>query len=35
MEAEEIPFTGKDLAKLVELIDKGTISSAIGKKVVV
>ena len=35
MEAEEIPFTGEDLAKLVELIDKGTISSAIGKKVVV
>ena len=35
MEAEEIPFTGKELAKLIELIDKGTISSAIGKKVVV
>ena len=35
MEAENIPFTGKDLAKLVELIDKGTISSAIGKKVIV
>ena len=35
MEAEEIPFTGEDLAKLVKLIDKGTISSAIGKKVVV
>lgn len=34
MEAEEIPFTGKELAQLVELIDKGTISSAIGKKVV-
>ena len=32
MEAEEIPFTGKELAKLVELIEKGTISSAIGKK---
>lgn len=35
MEPENLPFTGKDLAKLVELIDKGTISSAIGKKVVV
>ena len=35
MEPENIPFTGKELAKLVELIDKGTISSAIGKKVVV
>ncbi len=33
MEPENIPFTGKELAKLVELIDKGTISSAIGKKV--
>lgn len=35
MEPENLPFTGKDLAKLVELIDKETISSAIGKKVVV
>ena len=34
MEAEEIPFTGKALAKLIELIEKGTISSAIGKKVI-
>lgn len=34
MEPDQIPFTGKELAKLVELIDKGTISSAIGKKVV-
>ena len=34
IEAEEIPFTGKELAKLVELIEKGTISSAIGKKVI-
>lgn len=34
MEPEEIPFTGVELAKLVELIDNGTISSAIGKKVV-
>ena len=34
MEPENIPFTGKELASLVELIDKGTISSAIGKKVI-
>ena len=34
MEASEIPFTGKELASLVSLIEKGTISSAIGKKVV-
>lgn len=34
MEPENIPFTGKEVAKLVELIDKGTISSAIAKKVV-
>lgn len=34
MEAEKIPFSGKELAKLVELIEKGTISSAIGKKVI-
>ena len=34
LEADKIPFTGKELAKLVELIDKGTISSAIGKKVI-
>lgn len=33
LEPENIPFTGKELAQLVELIDKGTISSAIGKKV--
>ena len=33
MEAEEIPFTAENLAKMIELIDKGTISSAIGKKV--
>ncbi len=33
MEPENIPFTGKELAQLVLLIDKGTISSAIGKKV--
>ena len=34
MEPSDIPFTAEHLAKLVELIEKGTISSAIGKKVV-
>ena len=34
MEPSEIPFNAECLAKLVELIDEGTISSAIGKKVV-
>ena len=34
LEPDSIPFTAEELAKLVELIDKGTISSAIGKKVV-
>ena len=34
LEPDSIPFTAGELAKLVELIDKGTISSAIGKKVV-
>lgn len=34
MEAIDIPFTAKELAELIELIDKGTISSAIGKKVI-
>ena len=33
MEPEQIPFTAPELAKMIELIDKGTISSAIGKKV--
>lgn len=33
MEPNEIPFTSKELAELVSLIDKGTISSSIGKKV--
>ena len=33
MEPQDIPFSGNDLAKLVSLIEKGTISSAIGKKV--
>lgn len=31
----EIPFDGNQLGKLVILIDKGTISSSIGKKVLV
>ena len=34
LEADKIPFKAEQLAKLVELIEKGTISSAIGKKVV-
>ena len=34
MEPSEIPFSGKELASLILLIEKGTISSAIGKKVV-
>lgn len=33
IEPNEIPFTAEELAKLVILIDKGTISSSIGKKV--
>ena len=33
MEPSQIPFTAEHLAKLVILIDKGTISSSIGKKV--
>ena len=32
-EPDKIPFTAEQLAKMVELIDKGTISTAIGKKV--
>ena len=35
MDPIEIPFDAKQLAKLVMLIDKGTISSSIGKKVLV
>ncbi len=35
MDAIEIPFDASQLAKLVILIDKGTISSSIGKKVLV
>jgi len=33
IEAESLPFTAKQLAELIILIDKGTISSAIAKKV--
>ena len=33
IDAVEIPFGAEELAKLVILIDKGTISSSIGKKV--
>ena len=33
LEPEQIPFTAEALAELVALIDKGTISSAIAKKV--
>ena len=35
IEPDQIPFTAEQLAKMIELIDKGTISSAIGKKVIV
>ena len=35
IEPSEIPFTAEQLAELVMLIDKGTISSAIAKKVLV
>ncbi len=35
MEPIQIPFDAKQLGKLVVLIDKGTISSSIGKKVLV
>ena len=35
MEPIAIPFDGNQLGKLVVLIDKGTISSSIGKKVLV
>ncbi len=33
MEAKEIPFTAEQLGNLITLIDKGTISSSIAKKV--
>ena len=33
MEPSEIKFSAQDLAELIELIEKGTISSAIAKKV--
>ena len=32
MEPEEIPFTAEELAEMVTLINKGTISTSIGKK---
>ena len=34
MEPEQIPFTQEQLAEVIQLIQKGTISSAIAKKVV-
>ena len=34
MEPDQIPFGSAELAKVVELIEKGTISSAIAKKVI-
>lgn len=33
LEPENIPFTAEQLAEMIELIEKGTISSSIGKKV--
>lgn len=33
LEPDQIPFTAEQLAKMITLIDKGTISSAIAKKV--
>ena len=33
IEPDQIPFTAEELAKMIMLIEKGTISSAIGKKV--
>ena len=33
IEASQIPFSAKSLAELISLIDKGTISTAIAKKV--
>ena len=33
IEPDQIPFTANQLAKMIELIEKGIISSAIGKKV--
>ncbi len=34
LEADQIPFTAEELDKVIQLIEKGTISSAIAKKVV-
>ena len=33
LEPENIPFTAEQLAQMIELIEKGTISSSIGKKI--
>ena len=35
IEPDAIPFTAEQLAKMIQLIEKGTISSAIGKKVLI
>ena len=35
LEPDQIPFSAESLAELVSLIDKGTISGAIGKKVLI
>ena len=35
IEPDQIPFKAEELAKMIQLIDKGTISSAIAKKVIV
>jgi len=35
IEAENLPFTANELAELITLIDKGTISTAIAKKVLI
>ena len=35
LEPDQMPFTAEHLAKMISLIEKGTISSAIGKKVIV
>jgi len=35
MEPDQIPFSSEELAKTIELIEKGTISSAIAKKVII
>lgn len=35
LEPNQIPFNAEELAKMITLIEKGTISSAIGKKVII